>query len=460
MPELPGPEETQQAPPQPELPAVEQAQPQQTTTEQPTAEPAAPEQPAEQNTHRRQRQQQQEGTGQQQPEAQQPAQQEAAQPPAAATPPAPQESTVEQQLEAQGDTEEAKKVRSLRDQLLEQLQQAIGVQPQQQQPQQQEQTDNNRRDRNRPGNRDQQGQQDNSGGDNGWWNRGQDRGDVVEQRGGRIIIDLGGGNVYVESVVPDEGDRLLYGADNVEVQDLPHGRTRTILHRPNGVDIVTIRDRNGNIIKRSRFLADGREIVLIDNRYPDNGAAPPPPILNNVPPPRVRIPRDRYVVDLGRASDADIRGALLAPLVQPIARPYTLDEVLRNEQVRAYSPRIDLDTITFDFGSATISDSQMGALYELGQVMEEVIADNPDEVYLIEGHTDAVGSDYDNLILSDQRAEAVATALSQNFDIPPENLVTEGYGEQFLKIDTQGPERRNRRATVRRVTELLQAENQ
>ena len=144
--------------------------------------------------------------------------------------------------------------------------------------------------------------------------------------------------------------------------------------------------------------------------------------------------------------------------VQAPPRAYTLDEVLHNQQVRAYSPRIDLDTITFDFGSATISDSQMGSLYELGQAMEQVIAENPDEVYLIEGHTDAVGSDYDNLILSDQRAEAVATALSQNFDIPPENLVTEGYGEQYLKIDTEGPERRNRRATVRRLTDLLQAE--
>ena len=261
--------------------------------------------------------------------------------------------------------------------------------------------------------------------------------------------------------MPDDGDRLLYGANNVEVQDLPHGRTRTILHRPDGVDIVTIRDRNGNIIKRSRFLPDGREIVLIDNRYPDDQAAPPSPILYDVPPPRVRIPRDRYIVDLGHASDRDIRRALLAPPVQAVAtRLYTLDEVLRNQQVRAYSPRIDLDTITFEFGSATIGNDQMGALYELGQVMEQVIADNPDEVYLIEGHTDAVGSDYDNLILSDQRAEAVATALSQNFDIPPENLVTEGYGEQFLKIDTQGPERRNRRATIRRLTDLLQAQNQ
>ena len=50
-------------------------------------------------------------------------------------------------------------------------------------------------------------------------------------------------------------------------------------------------------------------------------------------------------------------------------------------------------------------------------------------------------------------------ALSQNFDIPPENLVTEGYGEQYPKVPTEGPERRNRRATVVRLTDLLQAQN-
>ena len=33
---------------------------------------------------------------------------------------------------------------------------------------------------------------------------------------------------------------------------------------------------------------------------------------------------------------------------------------------------------------------------------------NPGEVFLIEGHTDAVGSDQDNLRLSDRRAQTVA----------------------------------------------------
>ena len=53
----------------------------------------------------------------------------------------------------------------------------------------------------------------------------------------------------------------------------------------------------------------------------------------------------------------------------------------------------------------------------------------------MEGHTDAVGSDEDNLPLSDRRAETVATILTQRFQIPAENLTTQGYGEQYLKVE-------------------------
>lgn len=48
-------------------------------------------------------------------------------------------------------------------------------------------------------------------------------------------------------------------------------------------------------------------------------------------------------------------------------------------------------------------------------------------------------------------------ALLHNFDIPPENLVTHGYGEQFLKVATEAPERENRRVAIRPITELVRA---
>jgi hypothetical protein len=63
-------------------------------------------------------------------------------------------------------------------------------------------------------------------------------------------------------------------------------------------------------------------------------------------------------------------------------------------------------------------------LIVIGWKDNRAIAANPSEVFLIEGHTDAVGSDVDNLSLSDRRAEAVALVLSQQFGVPPENLTT------------------------------------
>jgi len=122
-------------------------------------------------------------------------------------------------------------------------------------------------------------------------------------------------------------------------------------------------------------------------------------------------------------------------------------------------PSIDLDTITFDTGSWEVTPDQARLLEPIAAAMRRAIARNPDEIYLIEGHTDAVGSDLDNLSLSDRRAESVAEILTQDFGIPPDNLTTQGYGEQFLKIPTQGPERRNRRVTVRRITPLLTGQN-
>ena len=100
-------------------------------------------------------------------------------------------------------------------------------------------------------------------------------------------------------------------------------------------------------------------------------------------------------------------------------------------------------------------DNLYGCRESLADGIKRALARNPAEVFLIEGHTDAVGSDIDNLSLSDRRAESVAVALSEEFQVPPENLVTQGYGEQYLKVQTDGPSEANRRVTVRRITPLL-----
>ena len=55
------------------------------------------------------------------------------------------------------------------------------------------------------------------------------------------------------------------------------------------------------------------------------------------------------------------------------------------------------------------------------------------------------------------KAAEVALALAEYFDIPPENMVIQGYGEAELLIDTEANERRNRRVAVRVITPLLHA---
>ena len=173
-----------------------------------------------------------------------------------------------------------------------------------------------------------------------------------------------------------------------------------------------------------------------------------------LPPPVIRIPRERYIVDAGRARPDDIYDVFMAPPVERIDRRYTLDQVRFSAPLRDRMPRVDLD-VNFDTGSWQLSPEQVDRLAAIAEGINRAIERNPREVFMVEGHTDAVGNDVDNLSLSDRRAESVAVALTEQFQVPAENLVTQGYGEQYLKVPTQGPESANRRVAVRRITPLI-----
>jgi outer membrane protein OmpA-like peptidoglycan-associated protein len=264
----------------------------------------------------------------------------------------------------------------------------------------------------------------------------------------RTIIQEGG-HVIIRH---DEGDRFGWHARDVRVEQ--QGRdTVTIVERPDGMRIVTFTDPEGRLLRRLRRYPDGREVIIIDNpvrEYRGIGD-----YYVDLPEPVIGIPRERYIVDVERASEADIYAALIAPPVEPLARAYSLDEIRYSRPLLERMPSVDVDTINFEFGSWEVTPDQVGRLAFVAQAINQAIAQNPREVFLIEGHTDAVGSDVDNLSLSDRRAQSAATVLTESFQVPPENLTTQGYGKQYLKIPTDGPERRNRRVTVRRITPLL-----
>lgn len=277
--------------------------------------------------------------------------------------------------------------------------------------------------------------------------------DVLGEIGDRVIIQFGD-QISVES---NDRPRMSRGARDVYYEDLPRNRTRETIIRENGVKVVTIRNEYGDIVRRSRITPEGREYVLsyVDENEYDRLRDWRDPGLD-LPPMRIDIPREEYIL----TSDGDVDQEsyyefLDKPPVEKVERLYSIDEVKRSARIRDKTRRIDLDTLKFGFGSADIPEAEVQRLENVANAMEQVLKQNPAETFLIEGHTDAVGSDRANLALSDRRAEAVAQALTNVFAIPPENLATQGYGEQYLKVRSQEPEQENRRVAIRRITPLV-----
>ena len=255
----------------------------------------------------------------------------------------------------------------------------------------------------------------------------------------------------------DDDRRFLRDGERPSYEELSGDRYRETITRPEGYRIVTIRNRYGDIIQRSRVDARGREDVLYYSQdlyddpdrdyFEDPGA--------DLPPMRLRVPLSDYIIDTRSDPNRDYYEFLSEPPVEPVERVYSLDEVKYSARIRDKVRRIDLDTITFATGSADIPMTQARTLRKVADAISQVLEKDPSETFLIEGHTDAVGSDQSNLILSDQRAESVANVLTDVYGIAPENLATQGYGEHYLKVNTSAPEQENRRVTIRRVTALV-----
>lgn len=278
-------------------------------------------------------------------------------------------------------------------------------------------------------------------------------GRTVIREPGRVIVQDPNGQSFIRH---NDVDRFRFGARDVQVQRQGND-TRTIIVRPDGSQIITESGPDGGLLRRLRRDRSGREVVIIDNRA--RGPRGIGGFFVALPPPILRIPQDRYIVDADGAPPDLIYDTLIAPPVDRIDRAYSLDEIRYSPSVRQRMPSIDLDTINFEAGSWEIPEDQAMKLQVIADGLNRAIQHNPNSVFLIEGHTDAVGSDVDNLSLSDRRAESAAELLTQQFGVPPENLATQGYGEQYLKIPTDGPERQNRRVTVRNITPLLNGQN-
>jgi OOP family OmpA-OmpF porin len=128
----------------------------------------------------------------------------------------------------------------------------------------------------------------------------------------------------------------------------------------------------------------------------------------------------------------------------------TLESMFRDDQAHVLRKGSDVIIrmigLNFDSGRASLKPEHTHLL----GILEDAIGTFPESRIVVEGHTDAFGSDGQNLSLSQARADSVVQYLLANTPISPANLSALGYGESKPVANNETAEGRtkNRRIDV------------
>jgi OOP family OmpA-OmpF porin len=127
-------------------------------------------------------------------------------------------------------------------------------------------------------------------------------------------------------------------------------------------------------------------------------------------------------------------------------------------RTRGVGPRRDASSapkpaaVALQVQFATNSDVILPPYYAQLDALGHVLAQPQYATYRIqiEGHTDSVGADQANQVLSQQRAESVRRYLLQHFPLPLERLTAVGYGntQPLASNATPAGRQKNRRVQV------------
>lgn len=152
---------------------------------------------------------------------------------------------------------------------------------------------------------------------------------------------------------------------------------------------------------------------------------------------------DEYAVVLKAVTDSTQFGTLpIAPLTgtQFYKNPFVIEITFEPAKI------FTLNNVHFDFGKATLREDSFKQLEELYEYLKWK------ETYKAEiaGHTDNVGQDNENMLLSQKRAESVKAWLVKK-GIQPARLIAKGYGATQPVADNSTDEgkQHNRRTEVR-----------
>jgi len=114
------------------------------------------------------------------------------------------------------------------------------------------------------------------------------------------------------------------------------------------------------------------------------------------------------------------------------------------------SNQYDFQNIVFDSGSFLIPSESYQQLDEIGLAFSTLLQRFPDMTFVIEGHTDSLGDEDQNRILSFNRATAIKRFLAARHSISSNNISAVGIGENnpIATNSTTEGRARNRRVRI------------
>ena len=149
---------------------------------------------------------------------------------------------------------------------------------------------------------------------------------------------------------------------------------------------------------------------------------------------------DRY----GGYGKQDLYSFVMPTPVRPEAITF-IDPIRQAENLLTLGDTVTLRNIFFETAKATLVETSLAELDRLAEALNR----HPRLRLEVGGHTDAVGSDEDNLLLSERRAKAVYDYLVLR-GVDADRLTYRGYGESRPVATNDTPEGRakNRRTTL------------
>ncbi len=102
-----------------------------------------------------------------------------------------------------------------------------------------------------------------------------------------------------------------------------------------------------------------------------------------------------------------------------------------NVELLTMSKPIEIPNILYESGQWTLNDESKRAL----ELLTKLLEDNPNITIELGAHTDMIGDDAANMLLSKRRAQAIVAYLEER-SYDPERFVAKGYGESIPVVVT------------------------